>query len=109
MTVEGTMFWPMKKGDRRPYLQVQIFNPDDTPMNLTGKTVTFTMGTIDATPKVNAAATLVNASQGIVEYQWAAADCDTPGTYRAEFVIDGIDTYPKQGYIIVEVNDDVGP
>lgn len=96
----------MKTDDLRPYLQVQIFNSDGSPRDLTGDIVTFIMKK-DDTIKVNAPATLILATQGIVEYRWQAGDTDEEGSFRGEFEINGIDTYPKEGFIVIEFGEDL--
>ena len=73
--------------------------PADTPKNLTGLSVTFTMiNTATGAVKVNAAAaTIVTAASGIVSYDFVAADVDTPGVYCGSFVVTESaepDTYP---------------
>lgn len=100
------LVFPMKTNDTKPPLQVQCFNPDGSVRDLTGHVVTFVMKRAGVV-KVNAAAVLVNAAQGIVEYGWALADTDTVGEFQAEFVIDGNDTYPKEGYITVIFGQDL--
>lgn len=97
----------MKKDDLRPYLQVKLFNPDGTARNVSGDVVTFVMEDTDGTNKINAAATQVNGAGGIVEYRWQVGDTDTAGEFRAEFTINGIDTFPKEGYIVVSIIDDL--
>lgn len=95
-----------KKGDRQPALQVQITNPDGTPRDITADIITFNMGKPGAAKKVNAGATTtVAATNGIVEYRWGVNDLDTVDEYRAEFVLNGNDHRPKDGYIIVAVED----
>jgi len=71
----------------------------DTPKNLTGLSVTFTMinaGT--GVAKVSAqSATIVTALSGIVSYDFVAADVDTAGVYWASFKVTEsleTDTYP---------------
>lgn len=102
-----TNYFPMKQNDLRPYIQIQVFNPDGTPRDLSGHLINFHMGLAGAVPKINAAAVIVNGPQGIVEYRWQGTDTDTVGRFRAEFEIDGTDTYPKDGYIVVEFLPDV--
>lgn len=82
----------MKTNDTRPYLQVQLLNPDGSAQDLTGKAVTFVMKQ-GSTVKIDAAASLVIANEGLVEYRWGGTgDTDTVGEFQAEFVVNGIDT-----------------
>lgn len=95
-----------KRGDTNPPLQVQLLNPDGSPMNLTTHVVTFRMGLPGQARKVNGGNVFhVNDATGIVEQRWGATDLDTLGEFRAEFVVDGNDTRPKGGYIIVAVEE----
>jgi hypothetical protein len=77
--------------------------------DLTGGTVTFWMedqrtGTIKVS---GAAVTVLDAAAGSVRYSWAAADTDTPGTYRGEFQLAGLTPtpvrFPSGGYIYISV------
>lgn len=96
----------MKTNDTEPPLQVQIFNPDGTERDLTGAAVTFVMKRAGAT-KVDAPMTPVLVTRGIMEYQWDAGDTDEPEEFQAEVVVNGIDTYPKDGYITVIFSQDL--
>ena len=71
----------------------------DTVKDLTGLSVTFTMhNAATAGIKVNAAAAaIVTALSGIVQYDFAAADVDTAGVYWGSFIVTEsaeTDTYP---------------
>jgi hypothetical protein len=85
----------------------------DTPKNLTGLSVTFTMiNAATGVAKVSAAsATVVTAASGIVSYDFQAADVNTAGIYWASFkVIESseTDTYPaspSEGPIWIHGND----
>jgi len=53
----------------------------------------------------------VTALEGLVRYNWTAADTDTVGSYQAEFEVTyadaSIETFPNDGYIRVEIIDDI--
>lgn len=101
----------LKKGDRLPALKVQFLDADGLPINLTGKTVRFSMRLVgSSTPKINnAPATVDNATSGMASYAWQATDVDTPGMYQGEFDVveaDGkVQTVPANGYISIEIED----
>lgn len=97
-----------KVGDRRPALEGLLKHADGTAVNLAGATVKFLMrprhGT---TPKVDAAATVIDAAAGQVRYEWAAADLDTVGHFEGEWEVDFgssvKQTFPGAGFIQIAV------
>lgn len=105
MSDRGNVF-EMKRNDLLPALQVQFLNPDGTPRDITGLPVIFHMRKGNSL-KVSTPATMVVASQGICEYRWSEGDTDEVGTFRAEFEVSGMDTYPKGGYIVVIIIEDL--
>lgn len=106
--VHKSLMHAMKTGDLRPYLQVKIFNPDGTPRDLTEDIVTFNMKDAAGVLVINdGAVTPVLASQGVMEYRWEAGETDDAGVFRGEMVINGIDTYPKEGYITIQFTEDL--
>ncbi|KKM82267.1 hypothetical protein LCGC14_1321350 [marine sediment metagenome] len=79
-----------------PKVTVQLFD-GDTVVDLTGATVTFTLrDAAGAAVVLDAAAVLLNATQGIVEYQLADADVDDVGFFFAQFKI----TISGESYLI---------
>lgn len=103
----------VKRNDREPPLNAALKNLDDSNVNLTGATVKFLM-TLQggSTPKVNAAATIVDALLGQVRYSWGATDLDTVGKYNGEFEVTfpggNKQTFPSHEYITVRVVADLG-
>lgn len=102
----------IKKDDTAPAIQVQITNPDGTARDLTDASAfKFSMGKQGSLPKIDLqAATAVLLAQGVIQYDWTSADTNTADEYRAEFSFteDGrLETFPKDGYIIVEVVEDI--
>ena len=87
---------------------------DGTVVDLSGATAKFRMASppLGTTPKVNAAATVVDAPNGKVSYTWQAVDTDTPGIYYAEWEVTfaggAVQTFPNGAYLIVEVTTKVG-
>ncbi len=77
----------LAKNARLPELDVRVLDGGAS-QDLTGATVTFSMETEAGVVKVNnAAGTLEDASDGRVQYAWAAADVDTEGTFFGQFKI----------------------
>ena len=104
----------IKQGDQAPAIGCLLQYADGTAQDLTGPLVVrFSMRLKGSTtPKVNAqTATVVTPLTGEVRYTWGATDTDTVGTYQAEFVVTLVDgrtvTFPNDGYLLVEVTDDV--
>jgi len=96
-----------KKGSTLPALEMQLVETDGTAVDLTTATgVVFRMGITPGSPKVDAAAVVVTASEGRVKYEWDAADVDTVGEYNGEWVItyaDGVQVVPSSGFVRVEI------
>jgi hypothetical protein len=102
----------MKQGDRLPALQMQLLDAAGAPLDLTGASVTFRMRpSSGGALKVNAAATVVDATTGTVRYSWAAGDTDTVGGFVAEWACSysgAVQTAPTVGYVTVQVVDALG-
>ena len=114
------MAFSIKQNDTRPIFLAALKDNfglgSEAPIDLSdpGVSVKFIMrkkGT-QAEPKVVAAATIVNGEEGIVSYQWLAANTNEVGEFDAEFEITyadgGIETVPNIGYLSVTVVDDLG-
>ncbi|MFQ6673084.1 MAG: BppU family phage baseplate upper protein [Candidatus Tectimicrobiota bacterium] len=106
-------FW-IKEGDTTPAIRRTLQDEDGNAINLTGgATVQFKMRSPGATtPKVDAAATLVDAANGVVEYAWATGDTDTAGSYWAEFEVTfpsgKIETFPNYKHLLIRIVEEVG-
>lgn len=105
----GTFY--IKQNDTQPALRAQLKDGDDYPIVLTGASVRFHMRTLTGTVVVDEAATIITPANGIVQYNWQAADTATVGSYQAEFEVtynDGsIETFPNSGYIRIQITDDI--
>jgi hypothetical protein len=60
---------------------------------------------------INADAVIVTADQGLVRYDWDAADTNAIGSFQAEFEVTyadtTVETFPNDGYIRVEIISDI--
>lgn len=85
----------MRQNDTKPFLQVQIYDATDNPVNsavvdLTGAAVRFIMRGADGTAKVTATLAgteFIDRPNGIVRYEWETGDTDTCGEYCVEFEV----------------------
>jgi hypothetical protein len=106
------MSFSIKEDDRSPDFEATL-EVSGEPVDLTGTTVKFIMTLMGGTtPKVNAAATVVSATDGTVKYTWGATDTDSPGLYVAEFEVTfagGVKrTFPPDDYLYVNVVPGLG-
>jgi hypothetical protein len=81
-------------------------------VDITEASVRFHMRPIGSTTvTVDQPANIVTALEGIVRYDWQAADTATIGSYQAEFEITyadaSIETFPNDGYIRVNITGDI--
>lgn len=104
----------IKSHDTLPALRVQLQNErDQSLVDLTNATAAkFLMTrTVGGAIVVSAAAVIENAVQGIVRYDWIAADTATPGSFLGEFEITWTggkkQTFPTGSYITIDVLADL--
>ena len=102
----------IKQNDTSPAMLATLKDGDGTVVELSGATVRFHMRPIgSASTAVDEAASIYDYDAGQVSYAWSASDTATAGLYEAEFEVtntDGtIETFPNNGYITVEVTDDI--
>ena len=105
-----------KAGDTIPLqYAIEEWNIDTQgvePYDLAGKSVTFSMRGVNADTWAIAdqPCSIVSASEGLVEYNWATGETDTVGMYRAVFKVineDGaISSFPEYGVQWLWIIDD---
>lgn len=78
----------IKQGSRDPVIRVQIKNGNGSLPDLTGYSVAFRMRLQEAAELTidDAAGTLVDGPEAVVEYSWGATDLDVDGYHDAEFI-----------------------
>ena len=107
------MAFRIKTNDTSPKLAVTLEDANSNAINVTGANgVRFHMKAFGATAlKIDAPMTITNATGGIVQYSWVAADTDTAGTYYGEVEVtyadNTVETFPNNGYFTVIVKEDL--
>ena len=93
-------------------MRVALYDPNGAVVPLAGATVRFAMGVQPGAPLIAAAATVIDAANGIVEYQWVAGDTATAGTFLGEFEVtfadSNIETFPNDTNIQIIVKAEMG-
>lgn len=116
----------IKQGNTSPAIEAQLLDNNDDPVDLSGDTdtgdpaatVRFQMQKVgDDTLTVDAGATVMDAANGIVAYEWADGDTDEEGSYRAEFDVDydgrtgdlftTDETFPNNDYLLIRVEENL--
>ena len=92
--------------------QLWIADSDGTAIDLTGASVQFKMRAVNSsTLKVNASASITNASNGAVSYTFSSSNTDTSGLFQGEFQVTfsggAIETFPNAEYISINILDDL--
>lgn len=109
----------LKRHDTGEPVRIQVINKSNSqPQDLDNVTAKFIMYQINddgtKTELVNSAATVETpTTDGYVRYDWSDGDTDEVGTHVAEFELiftadnNRKETYPRTGYIYVEIEEDL--
>jgi hypothetical protein len=103
----------IRQSDTLPVFAQTILDQNGYVFDLTGCTVTFVMRAMNAsTPTVSAAATILSAAAGTVQYAWGTSDTATTGIYACTFqVVNSTSgatyTYPNDGYLEVAIEENL--
>lgn len=100
----------IKRNDTRDAIKATLSN-ESGPVDLTAATVRFLMSK-RGTVKVDRQAELQDAPNGVVWMTFETGDTDETGLFQAEFEVtftDGrIETFPSDGFILVNIINDLG-
>ena len=101
----------IKRNDTSPAIRITCQDGDGVAVDLTGASVRFHLEDDAGTVVVDAAASIVTAASGIVQYAWGAADTSTAGYFYAEFEVtyadNTVETFPNYGKIEVVISSDI--
>lgn len=101
------MAFNIKQNDTSPSLQAILKDASGTAISLTGASVRFHMKALDGTVKVDAAMTVTDNLNGVVQYDWQTGDTDTVGSYSVEFEVtyldNTIETFPNNQNLTISV------
>jgi len=106
--------WPIKQHATGPSLRVQI--RDETtglPVDLTGASAVAHLydASGGAALWTGHAVVVEDPAEGILRLDWASGDLDTAGTHPLEFEVTlasgEIETYPQDGYIYLQIRQDL--
>jgi hypothetical protein len=106
------MTFYIKQNDTKPAIAATLIDSDGSIPSLTGATVSFKMRKVgEASATVDSSASVTSADNAEVTYAWIASDTATVGSYEGEFEVTystgGIQTFPNNGYIEIEIVDDI--
>lgn len=105
------MAFTIKQSDTSPALQATLKDADGIAINLNGCTVQFHMKSLSGVVVIDQPMTVVNASGGIVKYNWTSLDTSTSGAYYAEFEVTysdlSVETFPNTGSIAIVITPEL--
>ena len=106
------MGFKIKQNDTSPLLVVTLKDAAGNAIDLTSATVRFHMKKISQnTVKVNGYVTALDDDGGRVRYAWQTGDTGTPGIFQGEFEVEystaEIETFPNDGFLAMEIIDDI--
>lgn len=103
----------IKTGDTRPSIEAQLLDEQNQPRDLTSiNYVRFHMERVDdGETIIDTDATVLDADDGTVVYEWSAGDTDVAGRYDAEFEVEyaggDVETFPNNGYIDIYIEEEL--
>lgn len=109
----NTNIHTIKQGDTAPPVKGTVLQRDGVSIqDLTGATATFSMAKGSDVIIDNASASITDAPNGVVEYQWVAGDTDTAssdnrGEFRITFADGSIERVPNNKDLVIIITPKV--
>jgi hypothetical protein len=105
----GDTFY-LKQSDTSPVLEATLEDGEGSPVDLDGASVDFQLSEPrNGSQVLDESATVHDGDNGVVRYDWASSDTDTPGRFQGEFVVtyaDGaVETFPNVGYYDIIISE----
>lgn len=101
----------IKQNDTAPAIAATLKDSTGTAVDLSGASVQFHMNEPDGTSIVDAAATVVDAPNGRVQYSWSPADTANAGHFLAEWEVTystgKVESFPSDRYLTIDVLEDL--
>lgn len=105
------MAFTIKQNDTSPALQATLRDANGLAVLLTGATVRLHMVPLNGGTTLDKLMTVVNATGGIIRYNWVAGDTSAVGTYSVEFEVtysDGsIETFPNNDNLVIVITPEL--
>ena len=103
----------MKTNDTSPAIEAVLKDGNGAVVSLIGASVSFHMRAIGVSDaKVSSSATISDAANGVVYYQWQPSDTSEVGSYEGEFEVTYTggekETFPNNRNIEIEFTEDLG-
>lgn len=100
----------IKQHDNYPYLQASLSDANGPVDLTTAVQVKFIAKGVSVT--VTGTCSIIDATNGVIQYQWAAGDTGTPDDYEVEFEVTWpsakVQTFPNDSYKSLTVMADLG-
>ena len=110
------MAFTIKRGDTAPALRATLQRSDGEPVDLSKvDSVEFSLedglrGQL-IRDDLSGGVSIINASEGLVQYSWEPGDTETIGQKRAEFTLEfqsgEVETFPNNGFIIISIQESI--
>jgi len=110
------MAFTIKRGDTAPALRATLKRSDGEPVDLsTVDSMEFSLEDglrgLLIQDDLDGSLSIINESEGLVQYSWEPGDTDAIGQKRAEFTIEfqsgDVETFPNNGFIVISVQQNI--